>query len=90
MAPVPPRRLDGYASERDRPDPDRTSRMSPYLKFGSIHPRTILADLGPGRDIHEPWQRAEGLPDGYPERIVDHAKERSESLANYQALRRPS
>ena len=22
--------------------------MSPYLKFGSIHPRTLLADLGPG------------------------------------------
>ena len=245
-------RLDGYAGERDRPDLDRTSRMSPYLKFGSIHPRTILADLGPGdsayrreiawrefyaavlhfwpesareyfqpamssmpygtgraadeafaawaagrtgypivdagmrqllaegwmhnrvrmivasflvkdlhiewthgarhfmrhlvdgdlasnqhgwqwtagtgtdaapyfrifnpvtqgskfdpdgayirrwvpelaglvgREIHEPWQRAEGLPDGYPERIVDHAKERSESLANYQALRQRS
>ena len=28
-----------------------------------------------------------GLPDGYPERIVDHAEERTESLANYQALR---
>lgn len=43
-----------------------------------------------GREIHEPWQRAEGLPDGYPERIVDHAKQRSESLANYEALRRRS
>jgi deoxyribodipyrimidine photo-lyase len=40
-----------------------------------------------GREIHEPWRRPEGLPDGYPERIADHAKERSESLANYQALR---
>ena len=40
-----------------------------------------------GREIHEPWRRTGGLPDGYPERIVDHAKERSESLANYQALR---
>jgi deoxyribodipyrimidine photo-lyase len=37
--------LDRYAAERDRPDLDRTSRMSPYLKFGSIHPRTILAGL---------------------------------------------
>jgi len=41
-------RLGGYARDRDRPDLDHTSRMSPYLKFGSIHPRTILADLGPG------------------------------------------
>jgi deoxyribodipyrimidine photo-lyase len=37
--------LTGYAGDRDRPDLDRTSRLSPYLKFGSIHPRTILADL---------------------------------------------
>ena len=42
------RHLDGYAAERDRPDLDHTSRMSPYLKFGSIHPRTLLADLAPG------------------------------------------
>jgi deoxyribodipyrimidine photo-lyase len=39
--------LAGYAAERDRPDLDHTSRMSPYLKLGSIHPRTILADLHP-------------------------------------------
>jgi deoxyribodipyrimidine photo-lyase len=40
------RRLDRYADERDRPDLDTTSRLSPYLKFGSIHPRTLLASLG--------------------------------------------
>ncbi len=39
--------LAGYGQERDRPDLDRTSRLSPYLKYGSIHPRTLLADLGP-------------------------------------------
>jgi deoxyribodipyrimidine photo-lyase len=39
--------LSGYPAERDRPDLDRTSRMSPYLKFGCVHPRTILAGLGP-------------------------------------------
>ena len=33
--------------ERDRPDLDRTSRLSPYLHFGALHPRTLLADLGP-------------------------------------------
>src|SRR6201996_1832115 len=41
-------RLSGYASERDRPDLDHTSRLSPYLKWGSIHPRTILAGLDGG------------------------------------------
>ena len=37
--------LAGYASERNRPDLDTTSRMSVHLKYGEIHPRTMLADL---------------------------------------------
>ena len=43
--------LAGYAADRDRPDLDTTSRMSIPLKYGEIHPRTMLADL---RD-HELW-----------------------------------
>ncbi len=38
--------LADYVADRDRPDRDHTSHLSPYLKFGSIHPRTLLADLG--------------------------------------------
>ena len=38
-------RLDDYADARDRPDRDGTSRMSVHLKWGEIHPRTMLADL---------------------------------------------
>ncbi|MCX5042930.1 DNA photolyase family protein [Aldersonia sp. NBC_00410] len=38
--------LAGYAGNRDRPDLDSTSRMSAYLKFGCIHPRTLLQGLG--------------------------------------------
>ncbi|WUJ75784.1 DNA photolyase family protein [Kribbella soli] len=34
-----------YDDERDRPDLDSTSRMSIPLKYGEIHPRTMLADL---------------------------------------------
>lgn len=34
-----------YAQDRDRPDLDGTSRLSPYLKIGAVHPRTLLADL---------------------------------------------
>ncbi|HEU4948877.1 MAG TPA: deoxyribodipyrimidine photo-lyase [Kribbella sp.] len=34
-----------YDEERDRPDLDSTSRMSVPLKYGEIHPRTMLADL---------------------------------------------
>ena len=37
--------LPSYPVARDRPDLDRTSRMSVYLKWGAIHPRTMLAEL---------------------------------------------
>lgn len=37
--------LADYDTDRDRPDRDTTSRMSPHLKWGTIHPRTLLADL---------------------------------------------
>jgi deoxyribodipyrimidine photo-lyase len=41
--------LDSYADDRNRPDLDRTSRMSAHLKFGTIHPRTMAVDLGRGK-----------------------------------------
>ncbi|WP_123370779.1 deoxyribodipyrimidine photo-lyase [Cellulomonas sp. PhB150] len=39
--------LDDYGTERDRPDVEGTSSMSIPLKFGELHPRTLLADLAP-------------------------------------------
>ena len=39
--------VSDYQRERDRPDHDGTSRVSPYLKVGALHPRTLLADLAP-------------------------------------------
>jgi deoxyribodipyrimidine photo-lyase len=51
------RALDDYADGRNRPDLDGTSRLSPYLKLGVLHPRTLLADLadsrGKGADTYE-------------------------------------
>ncbi len=38
-------RVSAYDDERNRPDLDSTSRMSVYLKYGNIHPRTMLEDL---------------------------------------------
>jgi deoxyribodipyrimidine photo-lyase len=37
--------LADYDDARDRPDLDRTSRISEALKYGELHPRTLLADL---------------------------------------------
>ncbi|MFW5472971.1 cryptochrome/photolyase family protein [Knoellia sp. CPCC 206450] len=48
--------LPAYTTDRDRPGTDGTSRMSPYLKLGVVHPRTLLADLasrrGPGKETY--------------------------------------
>ncbi|WP_181782851.1 cryptochrome/photolyase family protein [Pseudonocardia pini] len=37
--------VDDYGDARNRPDKPGTSRMSAYLKYGCVHPRTLLADL---------------------------------------------
>ena len=37
--------LQRYDEDRNRPDLKGTSRMSAHLKFGTIHPRTLVADL---------------------------------------------
>ena len=37
--------LTEYGDERNRPDLDATSNLSAYLRWGQIHPRTLLADL---------------------------------------------
>jgi deoxyribodipyrimidine photo-lyase len=45
-------RAGRYRHDRDRPDLDATSRLSPYLKFGCLHPRQVLTRLEPGNDDH--------------------------------------
>ena len=42
-------RVADYAADRDRPGVEGTSRMSVHLKYGEIHPRTMLADLAARR-----------------------------------------
>jgi deoxyribodipyrimidine photo-lyase len=44
--------LASYADARNRPDLHGTSALSAALKWGELHPRTLLADLGdnPGHD----------------------------------------
>jgi deoxyribodipyrimidine photo-lyase len=38
-------------------------------------------------EIHEPWLFLDGSSKGYPERVVDHATERLESLARLQEIK---
>lgn len=39
-------RVERYASHRNNPGEPGTSQMSPYLRWGHVHPRQLLADLG--------------------------------------------
>lgn len=38
--------VNGYAETRNNPDINGTSQLSPYLRFGLVHPRSLLAELG--------------------------------------------
>ncbi|SDF53448.1 cryptochrome/photolyase family protein [Klenkia brasiliensis] len=40
-----------------------------------------------GKKVHEPWEVADDLPEGYPERIVDHKHEREVALDRYAKAR---
>jgi deoxyribodipyrimidine photo-lyase len=54
-------KIEGYATGRDRPDEDNTSRISPHLRFGEISPHQIWraamhaqeAGEAPARDIQK-------------------------------------
>ena len=45
-------RVAGYGAARDLPAVEGTSRLSPYLKWGAVHPRQLLDRLGssPGEE----------------------------------------
>ncbi len=41
------RELGGYSAQRDRADLNATSAMSQHLRWGEIHPRSLLHELSP-------------------------------------------
>jgi deoxyribodipyrimidine photo-lyase len=65
-------------AEKFDPDGDYVRRYVPELRHLS------------GAAAHRPWEAADGYAHGYPERIVDHAAERTEALDRYQRARRPA
>jgi deoxyribodipyrimidine photo-lyase len=83
--------IHDYGRHRDRPDLDRTSHLSVHLKWGEIHPRTLLADIdaraaGPRvyrnelawREFYADvlWQRPDSARDYYHRHFADMAYSR--------------
>ena len=48
--------LDSYDENRNFAGIDGTSKLSTYLKFGEIHPRTLLSDLGESK-AHDTFRK---------------------------------
>ena len=40
-----------------------------------------------GKAVHQPWKLPGGIPEGYPEPMLDHKAERRESLARYEKVK---
>ncbi|OBJ84931.1 cryptochrome/photolyase family protein [Mycobacterium asiaticum] len=57
--------LQRYAADRNRPDLSGTSRMSAHLKFGTIHPRTLVSDLNLRRRSDAAYLRELAFRDFY-------------------------
>jgi len=50
------RRVHGYEVARDTPGLDATSRLSPFLRFGALHPRQVLDALDGDPTSHEKFR----------------------------------
>ncbi len=72
--------VDEYDDVRDLPGRDLTSRMSVHLKWGTVHPRTLLADLAERRSTgSEAYARELAFREFYAD-VVHH---RPDTLAGY-------
>jgi deoxyribodipyrimidine photo-lyase len=65
--------LEHYADDRNRPDVDGSSRLSVHLKYGEIHPRTLLAELGDSKP-HEVFRKELAWREFYAD-VLHHAPE---------------
>ena len=63
--------LDAYAEQRDRPDLAGTSSLSPYLRWGALHPRQALAHLGDSK-AHTVFRNELAWREFYADVLHDH------------------
>jgi len=65
--------LDSYDELRDRPDVDGTSLLSAHLRWGELHPRTLLAELGDSH-AHSVFRKELAWREFYAD-VLHHAPE---------------
>jgi deoxyribodipyrimidine photo-lyase len=63
--------LEDYDSARNIPGVDGTSQMSPHLRWGEIHPRTLLAALG-NSSAHEVFRKEIAWREFYADVLHHH------------------
>ena len=62
--------LSRYKEERNNPDRDGSSKLSPYLRFGVLHPRQLLAELRPDTN-HDVYRSELGWREFYAD-VLHH------------------
>ena len=80
-------RLGKYDHDRDYPGVEGTSRLSPHLRWGEIHPRTILADLGE-YEAHEIFRKEIAWREFYAD-VLHHNPHTSRNyyLSNFERMK---
>ncbi len=58
-------RLDAYDADRNHPDRDATSGLSPYLHFGHVSAHEVFAAVAPGWAAPPEGRRPDGRRDGW-------------------------
>jgi len=80
--------LAGYASGRDVPSLDATSRLSPFLRFGALHPRQVLASLDESNPDHRKFIDEVAWREFYADVLFHHPGSARESFQpSMRALR---
>jgi deoxyribodipyrimidine photo-lyase len=79
--------LDGYDENRNFAAIDGTSKMSTYLKFGEIHPRTLLAGLGESK-AHDTFRKEIAWREFYADVLFNNPDTDTEYYAKqFKAMR---
>ena len=79
--------LDSYDENRNFAAIDGTSKMSTYLKFGEIHPRTLLAGLGESKS-HDTFRKEIAWREFYEDVLFNNPDTDTEYYAKqFKAMR---